>query len=338
MPQVLIYWALFVAIAGVIGVAGPHLSRNGDIIAEKTGMSGTWVGLVMIATVTSLPELVTGGSAVALWGLPDIAVGDVMGSCVFNLTILMVIDFMLRGAPVYSRANAGHIITAGFGVVLTGFAAMSIMLATSGMVMSIGHVGASSIVLIFVYLVAMRAMFIYERGHQEDLTEEVAREHPDVTLATAYRRYAIAAGVIVAAGVALPFAGAGLAEVMGWNRSFVGTLLVAAATSLPELAVTVAAVRLGALNMAVAGLLGSNLFNMVVLALEDVLYLKGPLMSDVSSTHAVTAMSAAIMSGLFISGLQFRPPSKLLGLAGWISIALFMIYMFNSYVMYLYGH
>ena len=101
---------------------------------------------------------------------------------------------------------------------------------------------------------------------------------------------------------------------------------------------TVAAVKLGALNMAVAGLLGSNLFNMVVLALEDLLYVKGPLLSDVSSTHAVSAMSAAIMSGLFISGLQFRPPSKLLGLAGWISIALFMIYMFNSYMMYLYGH
>ena len=125
----------------------------------------------------------------------------------------------------------------------------------------------------------------------------VARRHPDVTLAMAARRYAAAAAAIAVAGVALPFAGSAIADIMGWNRTFVGTLLIAGATSLPELVVTIAAVRYGALNMAVAGLLGSNLFNMLILAIEDGLYLPGPLLAHVSPAHAVSAISAMIMTG-----------------------------------------
>lgn len=331
-------WGVFLGVAAVIGLAGPHLSRNGDIIAEKTGLSGSWIGLVLIATVTSLPELITGGSAVAFWDLPDIAAGDVFGSCVFNLAILIVVDFMLRGAPLYTRANVGHILAAGFGVVLIGFAAMSLLIARNGTSLQIGHIGVPSLVLAGLYLGGMRSVFVYERDHREEYSEEVAERHPEITLRSAIIRYAIAAVTIVAAGVALPYAGSSLAEAMGWNRTFVGTLLIAAATSLPELVVTTFAVRLGALNMAVAGLLGSNIFNMLVLAVEDALYTKGPLLEAVSPTHAVTAMSAAVMTGLFIIGLQSRPKSHIVGHIGWISIGLFTIYMLNSYFMFLQGH
>ncbi len=332
------YWALFIGLAAVIAVAGPHVSRNGDIIAEKTGLSGNWVGLVLISTVTSLPELMTGSSAILYFDLPNIAVGDILGSCVFNLMILMVIDFMLRGAPVYSRANVGHIISAGFGTALLGFVALSLILAGGGMTVSIAHIGLSSIILALLYFLAVRVVYIYESTHIQDVSEETVRHHPDVTLKMATRRYAMAALFIVLAGVALPFAGNGISETMGWNRTFVGTLMIAAATSLPELAVTIAAVRIGALNMAVAGLLGSNLFNMLVLAFEDVLYTKGSLMAAVSSTHVVSAISAVIMTGLFTAGLQYRPATKPLGIAGWVSITLFIIYLYNSYILYLYGH
>jgi cation:H+ antiporter len=338
MPELLTWWGLFAAAAAVIGFSGPHLSRNGDIIAEKTGLSGSWIGIILIATVTSLPELVTGGSAVAMWNLPDIAVGDVFGSCVFNMAILIVVDFMLRERPLYIRANVGHIVSAGFGVVLLAFAALSLMMAASGTAPSIGHVGVSSLVLVGLYAAGMRTVFIYEKNHREAFSEEVAERYPNVTLRMAATRYALAALAIVAAGVALPVAGAGIAEAMGWNRTFVGTMLVAAATSLPELVVTFFAVRYGALNMAVAGLLGSNLFNMMVLATEDVLYVKGPLMGAVSPAHAVSAMSAVIMTGLVIIGLQARPSSFIAGRVGWITIALFIVYVLNSYVMFLHGH
>ncbi len=335
---VLWYWVLFLLLAAAIGVAGPHLSRNGDIIAEKTDLSGSWIGVILIATVTSLPELATGVSAVTLWNVPDIAVGDALGSCVFNLAILIVVDSILRGDPVFRKANQGHIVSAGFGVLLIGFAGVSILIAVNGASPAIAHVGLSTPVTLALYAIAMRTIFAYERDHREQFSEAVARRYPDTTLAMAARRYAIAAVAVAAAGTALPYAGSGLAEAMGWNRTFVGTLLVAGATSLPELVVTIAAVRLGALNMAVAGLLGSNLFNMLVLAVDDILYLPGPLLAHVSPAHAVSAMSAIIMTGIAIIGFQFRPRGRVFGTVAWASLALFMVYLLNSYVLYLRGH
>ncbi len=82
---------------------------------------------------------------------------------------------------------------------------------------------------------------------------------------------------MVGAGVWLPFVGADLADAMGWQRSFVGSLFVACATSVPELVVTIAALRFGAVNMAIANLLGSNLFDILILAVDDIFYRKGPI-------------------------------------------------------------
>jgi len=338
MSEPFVVWGLFLLLAAAIGYIGPHLSRNGDIIAEKTGLSGTWIGVVLIATVTSLPELITGSSAVLLWDLPNIAVGDVLGACVFNLAYLFVLDFMYRTEPLYRRANQGHIVSAGFGVILIGFAGLGVLLSQDGTVPSIGHVGLTAPIMIALYAVSMRTVFDYERSNREQLSEEVAVRYPNVTLSMAGRRYVAAALGIAVTGVALPYVSSELANVMGWNTTFVGTLFVAGATSLPELVVTIAAVRLGALNMAIAGLLGSNLFNMLILAVLDFLYLPGPLFSAVSSAHTLSALSASVMAGVAIIGLQYRPKSRVLGTVGWVSLSLFVIYLVNTYILYLHGH
>ncbi len=331
-------WMQFLACAAMIGLAGPHLSRSSDIIAEKTGLSSSWIGLMLLATVTSLPELATGISAVTVANAPNIAVGDVLGSCVFNLAILVVLDFFLKGEPVYRHARRGHILSASFGVILIGTAGIGVLLGTSDAFPAIGHVGVSSLVFIALYVLAVRIVFLYERDHLERSSEAVAERYPDVTLRLALYRYFAAAAVILAAGAWLPFVGSELADLMGWNKTFVGTLFVAGATSLPELVVTLAAMRIGALDMAIAGLLGSNLFDILILAIDDMFYTPGPILAQVSPTHAVSAFSAVVMTGVFIVGLQYRPKSKLRGTIGWASLAIFTVYLLNTYVLYLYGH
>jgi cation:H+ antiporter len=82
-------WTKLLVYLVAIGLAGYHLSRFGDIIAEKTGLGRNWIGLVLLATVTSLPDLVTGVSSVTAAGVPNVAVGDVLGSCVLNLVIII---------------------------------------------------------------------------------------------------------------------------------------------------------------------------------------------------------------------------------------------------------
>ena len=330
-------WLQFGVCALLIGAAGPELSRSGDIIADKTGISGVWIGLILLGAVTSLPELVTGLSAVTLADEPNIAVGDVFGSCVFNLLILVVVDFMHRETPVYRRAHQGHILSAGFGVILIGFAGLNLLVADHHANYAIGHVGLYTPILIGLYLLALRAVFTYERDHREAFVEGASERYPDVTLKAAIIRYVAAAILVVAAGIWLPFAGADLADAMGWQTTFVGSLFVAAATSLPELVVTIAAVRIGALNMAIANLLGSNLFNMLVLGIDDIFYVKGPILWNVSPAHAFSAGSAVIMAGLVIVSLLYRPGRRLFRAVGWTSLGLFVLYLFNTYVVYLHG-
>lgn len=330
-------WLNFAICIAAIGLAGERLSRYGDVIAEKTGLGGTWVGLILLATVTSLPELVTGISAVTIAGVPDIAVGDVLGSCVFNLAILVVVDFLHPGESIYSRASRGHILSAGFGIVLIGAVAFSLLLARRGETLAIGHIGAYTPLIVALYLLAMRTLYRYERREVAEFVEDVAERYPHVSLKHAAIGYALASGVVVTAGIWLPFVGADIAREMGWHDSFVGTLFVAAATSAPEIAVTVAAVRMGALDMAVANLLGSNLFDIAILAIDDLLYVDGPLLASVSQAHALSAVSAIIMTGIAVVGLFYRPAGPLWRNVSWISVLMLAIYLLNGYVLFRHG-
>jgi len=330
-------WLKFAVCAGLIGYAGSRLSRYGDIIADKTGLGATWVGLVLLATVTSLPELITGVSSVTVAGVPNIAVGDVLGSCVFNLLLIVVLDFLHRGESLYTRASQGHILSAGFGVILIGFAGFSLLLGHRAEALAIGHVGVYTPIILLLYALAMRTVFQFEQRQRAEYTEKAAERYPGVTLRTAVTRYLMASALVVAAGVWLPFIGAELGAAMGWNNSFVGTLFVAFATSVPELVVTVSALRIGALDMAIGNLLGSNLFDVAILAVDDIFFLQGPILSHVSQIHVVSAISAIMMTGVAIVGLFYRAVSRLFRSVGWISLFLFMIYLVNSFVLFLAG-
>jgi cation:H+ antiporter len=124
---------------------------------------------------------------------------------------------------------------------------------------------------------------------------------------------------------------------MGWNKSFVGSLFVALATSLPELAVTLSALRMGALDMAIGNLLGSNLFNVAIIAVDDLFYRPGVLLASVSPVHAVTAGSAITMTGLAMVGLFFKPGGRVMRAVSWISLGMVAMYLLNTYVLFLHG-
>lgn len=329
-------WGKFVVCVSLIAVAGPSLSRYGDIIAQRTGLSRGWIGLLLLATATSLPELFTGVSAVTAAAAPNIAVGDALGSCIFNLAILVLLDAMSRENSVFTRMDQGHVLTAGFGVILIGFAGASLLVGSSGFAPAFSHIGIFTPVLIVLYLVAMRALFDYEA--RRPVTSDTQDAGPGAGLARAVLGYFAAAVIVAGAGIWLPFIGMEISEAMGWQATFVGTLFIAAATSAPEMIVTLAALRIGALDMGIANLLGSNLFNMLILAIDDVAYRAGPLFVAASPTHAVTAFAAVIMSGIVIVALLYRPSTRFFGLIGWTSLALSACYFLSSYAIYLYGH
>ena len=234
MQNLAFIWLSLLASLAVIGVAGVRLSRYGDIIAEKSGLSRGWVGLILLATVTSLPELVTGLSAVTVANVPDIAVGDIMGSCVFNLLIIVVLDFLYRKESVYTRARQGNVLAAGYGIALIGFTGFNLLLYRTGTIPSIGHVGLYTPVILLLYLLAMRSLYRYEQAQVSEYVEDRVELYPDTSLKQAVQGYVIAAVAVVAAGIWLPFIAKDLAAVMAWEQTFVGTLFVAAITSAPK--------------------------------------------------------------------------------------------------------
>lgn len=320
----------FLLCAALIARAGYVLSVSGDRIARATGLTGGWIGLALLATVTSLPELASGVAAVTWVDAPNLAVGNVLGACVFNLLFLAVVDTLQRRQPMYARASATHQLTAAFGVVMLGLVAMSLVLGARAP--ALFSVGLYTPVLMALYLLALRSVFAHERSG-------AAAVPPvrDLAWRREARRFGIAAVVVLAAGTWLPGLADRLALEMGWSRSFVGTLFMAFVTTLPEIAVTLSALRIGALDMAIGNLLGSNLFNLTILAVDDLAYTRGPLLADAAPVHAGSAAAAVLMTGLVMVGLAMRPRGLVLRVASWISIGLVAAYALNAALVFLHG-
>lgn len=267
----LITWLHFILCAAVITFAGSRLTRYGDIIAEKTGLGRTWIGIVLLATVTSLPELFTGVSSVLFFDVPEIAAGNVVGACMLNMLTIAFLDLIGGSTPVSARAHQGHVLSAGLSILMLGVVGLS--LASGKAFGAIAWIGTYSFVLLGIYLVSVKALFSYEQRRVAEFVKEFEEaQYEKISRMQAYGWFAIHAALIVAAAVFLPLIGDKIAAQTGLGKSFVGSVFIAVATTLPELTVSYAAYRIGATDMAVGNLLGSNLFNVNILALDDLFY------------------------------------------------------------------
>jgi cation:H+ antiporter len=330
----LVVWLEFLALALVIGFSGYRLSVYGDILAEKRGWGRVWLGTALMAGVTSLPELATGVSAVAAASAPDLALGDVLGACVFNLMLISALDllYVVRArASVFEFTSPGLIISGAFGVVLLGTVSLSLLMRGLWGVPAVGRLSLATILLALFYVLAVRGVFQYEASAAGE--KPYAELYGDIPEGVALRGYVRHAAVVVAAGSYLPFVGKAIAAQQGWGTSLVGTLFMAVATTLPELVVTLGAVRLGAIDLAVGNIFGSNLFNMLILFFDDLAYSSGPLLARASEVHATTATIAMVMTGLAVAGIVIRPKRARLPFLGWITLAILLLFVLNVAVL-----
>lgn len=324
----------FLVCAAVIFFAGKKLSWYGDQLSEKTGWGKAWVGLILMASVTSLPELMVGISSAAIVQSADLAVGDILGSCAFNLGILAMMDaFVPRHQPLFGLASPGHVLSAALGIILISLAGVSLFLPEEIVISS--WIGLTSILFIFIYLASVRLIYRYEHRAEREIAvvaHNTAGENQS-SLKRIIRWYIVFALIIIAAALALPYFADHIAEAAGLNKSFVGTFFLAASTSLPEIAVSVAAVRMGSVDLAVGGLLGSNIFNILILAIDDLFYTKGHLLKDASDINILSAFATILMSAIVIIGLTFRSKGKRYFLA-WDAALIFMVYLINILLLY----
>jgi cation:H+ antiporter len=299
----------FLICATLITFSGTRLSKYGNLLAEITGLSKAWIGLILMATVTSLPELITGLSSVIVVNAPDLAVGNIMGSCAFNLLILSLLDAMVK-KPITSLVKPSHLVAGSFSIILLTLAGSAILLAPE--IPNLLWFSPFSPLMILVYLMAMRGIFIHEKSQTgETVTVDITTKSKSNELKTVLGIYSIHALLVIVAALFLPYFGENIALKTGLSDSFFGTLFLAIATSLPELVISISALRIGALDMAMGNLLGSNVFNIFILAISDLFYASGPLYLNISPTHLLSVLASILMSAVVAVGLVIRPEKKI---------------------------
>ena len=320
-------WVKFIVCVVIIFLSGRKVARYGDVIAEKTGLGGVWIGLVLIAALTSLPELFNGISAVTLVDAPGLTIGNLLGANMFNLFNLALLDLVHRNGSILAVVGKTHRLTGIFSLIMVILVAGFILISSRFHVMGIGWIGWYTPIILLLYFVFVRILYRYDQRHPS--LQETELGYTDLSLKKVSLHFSISAVFIIGAGIWLPFIGNEIAGVYGWGQSFVGSLFLAFSTTLPEITVSFAAMRIGAKDLAVANLIGSNLFNLTIIPIDDLLYVKGPILASVSETHLVTACAVVLMTIVFIAGLRHRR-QRFYRLSWW-NVTLILLFLIGAY-------
>ena len=306
-----ILWIQLGVAAAVILGASLFLAKSADVIAIKTGLGRSFVGVVLLATATSLPELGTGISAVAAVGEPDLAVGGAFGSNLFNLLIIGLMDIFWRNRYLLNHVGMSSVVVGALGTGIIALAGVAVLLHHTTTLLNGWLVSPLSIVLVVCFAASMYFIYTFERKQDSGevgTASGEAEQYASARLPLHIAIYAFTALVVVAAAVWLSYVSDDLAVEMGWQASFMGTQFLAAATSLPELATSFAALRIAAPELAITNLLGSNLFNMgFILFLDDVAHTSGPIWANVSEVHALTGLIAIAMTAIILLAVMAHP-------------------------------
>lgn len=323
--ELFLLWMQLAIAAALILFAASYMARSADVIAERTGLGHTFVGVVLLATATSLPELGTGVSSIRFVGQPDLAFGDAFGSSIFNLLIIGLLDLWWRNGPILNQVDKNTAILAKLGILIIAFSIACLFVHQTFSIHDYIFVSPMSLVLLLIFFLSIYVVYKYDSGE----SEEESTAAISTSLSKAFLSYGISATVVVAAAVWLAFVGDSLADDLGWERSFVGTQFLAFSTSLPELAASFAALRINAPQLAISNVLGSNLFNMgFILFMDDLIYTDGSIWAVVEGIHVLTAVFAIIMTCVVLVGITSRGrarPTKLLTIESALLIFMYIV-------------
>lgn len=331
-------WLQFFISAVIIIIAGTKLSLYADVISERTGLSKAWIGMILLGVVTSLPELATSLASAVKINAPDLSLGTVLGSNIFNLMIIVLLDFIYRPGSITSKANSNHshILSAVLTLMLSVIVITSIFINSRVTVWSIGNVGIDSIAIALIYIVGMRLIF---KSEAKEMPAQLADKelalfrHKGLTLSRAYLGFIIAAALVVSSGIWLAGIGEAIAKTTGWGRTFVGSIFLAIVTSFPEVVVSVAALRLGSIDLAFGNIFGSNMINLFIIPITDIAYRKGALLGFVSQAHILTACLGIFLTCVAIIGLTRRVKKTFLHLS-WDTIIMVLSYLLGTYMLF----
>lgn len=334
--------ALFVLAALVVALLGVHLARSAAGLARRTGLGQAITGALFLGASTSLSGIVTSVSAAAT-GHPELAASNAVGGIAAQTVFLAVAD------RVYRRANLEHAAASDEnmlqGALLIGLLSLPLLSAFAPAVGVFG-IHPASIVILLAYLLGQR-LVIVAKGQgmwQPRVTEytqvEAAQkdadgqghadasrtDSPEPGLLRTAVGFVVTALAVAAAGYILARAGVTIAQRSGLSETVLGGLFTAVATSFPELVTAIAAVRLGALTMAVGDIMGGNAFDVIFLAVADIAYRDGSIYHAMGTRPVFLIMLTILLTSVLLLGLIRRERHGIANV-GFESALLLLIYL-----------
>jgi len=294
-------WATFALSAAIITYAAMQLAKYGDVIAIRTGLGGMAVGTLLLGSVTSLPEILMLANALTS-GLPDLAVGNLLGSNMFNVLLLAVLDLAHHQKRILRKAAMKHALSGSLSVLMIALVVFCIYADLPYQIV-IGRwsVGLDSLTIILVYLFAVRLLRNQSRYQPLPTEPELIPEGlPE--LWPAIIGFALSGLLLVIVTPWLVAASEEIATITGLGTSFIGVTLVAFVTSIPELVTTLSAARIGADDMAIGNIFGSNMFNMLLVGVADLFLIGGHFIGLINESFLLAGLLGLLMSIFAVIG------------------------------------
>lgn len=316
--------AIFTVAAVVVWLAGTRLSRGADAIADRTGLGQAFVGALLLGGTTSLPEIAATVSA-SLIRNADIAVNNIFGGIAMQVTILAIADALGRRALTGQNRDPGVLLEGTLLILVLNTAAVGIAVGDTR-VLGVGLWSTAVLILVVTGLFLIKR---YEAHPRWQPSDELKRAPDDEQTRRAKERRArfrsvstralatqmtLASLAVLAGGFAVAKTGERIAEQSGLGASFVGAILIAVATSLPEVSTTIEAVRLGARVMAISNIFGTNLFDAGLLFLADAVYPGAPVLNEVGRFAQVGALLGIACTTIYLAGILERRDKTILRL------------------------
>ena len=253
---------LFAGSTVLVILSGVFLAKYGDAIAELMGWGRLWVGTILVALATSLPELVTNVTA-AIRDQPELAGGTILGANMVNMFTLAMVALFFGAASFFRQVAPEQRYLVLIAISLT---ALAVLLSVFPIGVAIQGVGLASLLILALYLGGMRLVYV---TLPKEVTGPADSSNGGLpSLGRAWAVFGLASLGVMVAAPALAFSVEEIAESTGLATSFLGVVAVALVTTMPEASTTITAVRIGATDLAVGNLFGSCAFNILILALR----------------------------------------------------------------------
>ncbi len=327
MIAIVLLWLKFIVASLGLLFFGYKASKQAYKISKITVFSETFMGMVFLAISTSMPELFSSIGAAGIAHSSNLAVGNILGTLIINLIILIMLDFQIK-KPVVSYGNQHHVLSGLLCIFLLSLVTSSIILQyILQPVIKFFHVGLDSIFIFIMCLIALRLVFIFEKRNN-NLELDVKDVSGGWKIWTIFFIYIFFVGSL---GIWIADIADNIADITSWcNHTYFGSVFLAISSSLPEIIVSIFSVGVGSVNMAMGNILGSNLFDIIIIPISDLFYTNGIILSDVSLTHIFTAISAIVLISLFSIGIISKTKKSFLKF-NWVTISMicvFIIYYF----------